>query len=542
MVAGFFILGLRKPKLHLNLLRFSHAGRQAILNDKNKLQVGLDWLTRSLAGVVVFLAIYTICWTLIPYFSNSGLPVDTIEEVAWSREGLLGIYRHPPMMIWLVGIAWNLSGGWIGSPYVASGIALGVGLVFIYLLVRISRPASQAGLAVLTTPLVYFFGPQLPQWNANIAQLPFVGLFLYAAFRGVMTRSLGWTLLAGVAAGGGLLGKYSFGLVALFAAVGLLADPVARSRVKVLHVLAAFAVSVLVFLPHVWWFFTAPMNTVDYFRMSAERTEGTALGHLVSPLLVILGAVGVLLPTTLIAVRGLDHMSAPRRIDSAIDRSLKVYLGFVVIGPIAISAFIGALGGGLIKDQWLIAYLLAAPALVIMLIVPNGVDVSWRKSAAIFYLFVLAVLAIAYPVERQAHYWRARPGHPVLWAPLMPAEPLAEAGQALWRKAVTAAGKPDMPIRIVAGGPEAAGVANVTPGRPAWFEHFHKGFSPWITNDLIRSQGILATEEPPPDFAVRHGLCVAAQENFDWRNGRGGQGRIATLTVLLPEGLCPPAQ
>ncbi|HWU63334.1 MAG TPA: glycosyltransferase family 39 protein [Ensifer sp.] len=510
------------------------------MKDKNQLQVGLDWLTRSFAGVVVFLAIYTIFWTVIPYFSNSGLPVDTIEEVAWSREFLLGIYRHPPMMIWLVGIAWKLSGGWIGSPYVASGIALGVGLTFIYLLVRISRPASQAGLVVLTTPLVYFFGPQLPQWNANIAQLPFVGLFLYAAFRGVMTRSLGWTLLAGLAAGGGLLGKYSFGLVALFAAVGLLADPVARSRVKVLHVLAAFAVCVLVFLPHVWWFYTAPMNTVDYFRMSAERTEGTALGHLVSPLLVILGAVGVLIPTALVALRGLDHTSAPRRVDSAIDRSLKVYLGFVVIGPIAISAFIGALGGGLIKDQWLIAYLLAAPALVVLLVVPHGVDVSWRKSAAIFYIAVLIILAISYPVERQAHYWRAN-GRPVLWAPLMPAEPMAEAGQALWRKAVTAAGKPDMPIGIVAGGPEAAGVANVTPGRPAWFEHFNKGYSPWITDDLVRSQGILATDAVPPDYPVAHGLCVAAQENFDWRNGRGGQGRIATLTVLLPEGLCRPA-
>ncbi len=541
MVAGFFILVLRKAKLFLNLLRFSHAGGQAILNEKNKLQVGLDWLIRSFWGVIVFLAIYTICWTIIPYFSNAGLPVDTIEEVAWSREGLLGIYRHPPMMIWLVGIAWKLSGGWIGSPYVASGVALSVGLVFIYLLMRISRPASQAGLAVLTTPLVYFFGPQLPQWNANVAQLPFVGLFLYAAFRGVMTRSLGWTLLAGIAAGAGLLGKYSFGLIALFAAAGLLADPVARSRVKVLHVLLAFVASVVVFLPHVYWFFTAPMNTVDYFRMSAERTEGTALGHLTSPLLVILGAVAVLIPTALIAVRGLDFVSEPRRFDSSVDRSLKVYLGFVVGGPIAIAAFIGALGGGLIKDQWLIAYLLAAPAMVVMLIVPHGVDVAWRKSAAIFYIVCLVVLAIAYPVERQAHYWRSN-GGPVLWAPLMPAEPMAEAGQVLWRKAVTAAGKPEMPIQIVAGGPEAAGVANVTPGRPAWFEHYNKGYSPWITDALIRSQGILATEEVPAGYPEANGLCVAAQENFDWRNGRGGQGRIATLTVLLPEGLCRPAQ
>lgn len=516
-------------------------GRRAagILKQKNSLQAGLDGLTASFGGVLIFLVLYTALWTVIPYFSNSGLPVDTIEEVAWSREWPLGIYRHPPMMVWLVGIAWKALGGWIGSPYVASGVALSVGLVFIYLLVRMTRPATQAGLAVLVTPLVYFFGPQLPQWNANVAQLPFAGLFLYAAFRGVTTRSLGLTVLAGIAAGGGLLGKYSFGLIVVFAAVALLADPYARARLRPLHILLSFAAAVLVFLPHVWWFFTAPLNTVDYFTMSAERTEGTALGHLTSPLFVVLEFVAVLLPAALIVLTGLERRPASEPISKGRDRSLRVFLGFTVLGPIAIATFIGALGGGLVKDQWLIAYLLAAPAFVVVFFLPPGVEIAWRLRAVVFFLCSLAVLALAYPAERELHYWRAN-GKPVLWAPLMPAEPLAAAGQALWRKAVTAAGKPDMPIAIVAGGPDAAGVANVTPGRPAWLEHFDQSFSPWIKDEAIRTKGILALEDPPAGFVEAHGLCVAAKENFDWHNGRGGQGRIAPLTVLLPAGLCPP--
>lgn len=507
------------------------------MNDRNRLQAGLDRLIASLGGVIVFLALYTALWTLIPYLSNAGLPVDTIEEVAWSREWPLGIYRHPPMMVWLVGIAWNAMGGWIGSPYVASGIALSVGLVFIYLLVRMTRPASQAGLAVLVTPLVYFFGPQLPQWNANIAQLPFAGLFVYAAFRGVMRQSLGWTIVAGIAAGGGLLGKYSFGLIVVFAAIGLLADPVARARVKLTHIAGAFLASVLIFLPHVWWFFTAPMNTVDYFEMSAERTEGSALGHLTSPLFVVLEFIAVLLPAALIAMRGVETRSEAGASRTALDRSLRVYLAFVVLGPIAIAAFIGALGGGMVKDQWLIAYLLAAPAYVVLIGLPADVAVRWRKSAAVFYVVALAILVLAYPAERELHYLRAN-GRPVVWAPLMPAEPLAKAGQALWRKAVAEAGRPDMPLAIVAGGPPGAGVANVTPGRPAWLEHFDLAFSPWITDAALRSKGVLGTEPVPEGFADAHGLCVAATENFDWRNGRGGQGSNVALTVLLPDGLC----
>lgn len=510
------------------------------MNDKTKLQTALDALTRSLTGVLVFLALYTIVWTVIPYFSNAGLPVDTIEEVAWSREWPLGIYRHPPMMVWLVGLFFKLCGGWIGSPYLASGVALSVGLIFVFLLMRMTRPVSQAGLAVLLTPLIYFFGPQLPQWNANIAQLPFAGLFVYGAFRGVVRQSLGWTLLAGIAAGCGLLGKYSFGLVIVFAAVGLLADPTTRRLIKPLHILLAFCASVLVFLPHVWWFFTAPMNTVDYFTMSAERTEGTALGHLTSPLLVVLEFVAILIPAALIAIRGLDRVTQTERADRVLDKSLRVYLGFVVLGPVAIAAFIGALGGGLIKDQWLIAYLVPAPAFVVMLFVPAGVAVAWRRSAAIFYCVVLAVLAMAYPAEREMHYLRAN-GNPVLWAPLMPAQTIADAGQALWRQTVAKAGKPDMPLSIVAGGPEAAGVSNVTPGRPAWLEHFNMAYSPWITDAMLRTQGVLATDNVPEGFAEAHGLCVAAEEKFDWRNGRGGQGRIAPLTVLLPAGLCPSA-
>ena len=508
------------------------------MQHRSRFQAVLDGLTASAVGVLVFLVLYGVVWTLIPYLSNSGLPVDTIEEVAWSREWPLGIYRHPPMMVWLLEIAWKTCGGWLGSPYLASATVFGIGTFAMSRLVASTRPATQAGFAALLTPLVYFFGPQLPQWNANVVQLPFAGLFLLAAWRGVMAGSLPVTMLAGLLAAGGVLGKYSFALIPLFAAVGLLAHPVSRARIRLAHIGAAFLVFVLALLPHVWWFFTVPVNTLDYLTMSAEKVEGSALGHLTSPLLVLIEFVGLLLPAVLILLRGTTRETLEEE-NAAVDGALKTYLGAAVLGPVVIAALVGAYGGGSVKDQWLIAYMLAAPAMMVVFALPRNVSLRWKLDGAVFFAACLVLLAVSYPAERLLHYARAN-GAPVEWAPLMPIEPLKDEALALWNETLARNGQAARPPMIVAGGFEAAGIANTLPVRPAWLEHYDPTISPWVRAEMIRQSGILATEPPPQGFIETYGLCLGGQKTVNWLNGRGQMGRTVALTVLLPGGLCHP--
>ena len=44
----------------------------------------------------VFLIFHLIIWTLIPTLSNSNLPLDTIEALAWGTNLEWGFSKHPP--------------------------------------------------------------------------------------------------------------------------------------------------------------------------------------------------------------------------------------------------------------------------------------------------------------------------------------------------------------------------------------------------------------------------------------------------------------
>ena len=50
--------------------------------------------------LVIFLILHLIIWTLIPSFSNTNLPLDVIEALAWGSELQFGYNKHPPLSAW----------------------------------------------------------------------------------------------------------------------------------------------------------------------------------------------------------------------------------------------------------------------------------------------------------------------------------------------------------------------------------------------------------------------------------------------------------
>ena len=45
----------------------------------------------------IFITIHLIIWTLIPSLTNTNLPLDTIEALAWSSNLDWGFNKHPPL-------------------------------------------------------------------------------------------------------------------------------------------------------------------------------------------------------------------------------------------------------------------------------------------------------------------------------------------------------------------------------------------------------------------------------------------------------------
>ena len=57
-----------------------------------------------------FLLVHLIIWTLVPTISNTNLPLDTIEALAWGSNLDWGYNKHPPFSAWSVEIFYQIFG------------------------------------------------------------------------------------------------------------------------------------------------------------------------------------------------------------------------------------------------------------------------------------------------------------------------------------------------------------------------------------------------------------------------------------------------
>ena len=60
--------------------------------------------------LALFLLLHLIIWTLVPSLTNSNLPLDTIEALAWGSNLDWGFSKHPPLSAFSVEIFYQLFG------------------------------------------------------------------------------------------------------------------------------------------------------------------------------------------------------------------------------------------------------------------------------------------------------------------------------------------------------------------------------------------------------------------------------------------------
>lgn len=494
-------------------------------------------LAEMRAGVLLWLAAYGALWIVIPLASNSGLPADTVEIVAWGREWLVGLYRHPPMKTWLMEIAFQTSGGWLGSAYVLSALAFAAAQLAIFAAIRDVRSRSVAFAAVVLSALIVYFGIHLPQWNANIAQLPFAALFMLGIWRGLDRGGAHWWLLAGLAAAGGFLSKYSFALIPVSVAVLVLYDPWMRSRVRWGPALLAVFLMLILLTPNALWLLNSP-DVAEHSMAANDRLHmGGWLQRVLSPLSVIGVTLAVSILPAVAVLLGLKAEEAASD-DGVRMAKLRALFGASLFGPLAAVVVIGIATGVMIKDHWLIANFLFIPGWLLLRLAGDRAKVTWSNRGAVFVVMATAIIASVYPLERLLYYRLA--AEPVAWAPLLRADALADVVKAKWIEGLRAAGLPETtPIPVVGGNGWAAIVANVLPERPAWYEHLDPALSPWVSSDMLRRDGIVVVG--PDDTASLRalGLCRMASTDYHFADTPDLDAMIAHIEVFLPTDDCP---
>ena len=137
--------------------------------------------------LAIFLLSHLIIWTLIPSISNTNLPLDLIEALAWGYDWPFGWDKHPPLSTWFTEFFYQIFGNqdwayyFLGQLFVISSFFV----VWKFSLDFFKNPFYSL-IAVLFLEGIFFY---------NYAATEFNGVILSPTFRLLSLQLFGRALL-----------------------------------------------------------------------------------------------------------------------------------------------------------------------------------------------------------------------------------------------------------------------------------------------------------------------------------------------------------
>ena len=246
----------------------------------------------------LFLLLHLLVWTLIPTLSNVNLPLDTIEALAWGSDLDWGFNKHPPFSAFAVEVFYQIFGNQDWSYYFLSQIFVIIAFIVVYKFSEeIFNNKNLALLSVLLLEGIYFYNFTTPEFNVNVAQLPFWALTVYYTWRCIKyDKAIDYVFL-GLFAGLGILSKYLF--IYLIIGITLLFFYFLKKGVRFSHFFIAGLITLLIILPHLLWLTENNFITITYGLLRTGGV-GSFLDHLIYPLIFLIKQIGLLIPFLLI--------------------------------------------------------------------------------------------------------------------------------------------------------------------------------------------------------------------------------------------------
>ena len=133
---------------------------------------------------LLFISSHMIIWVLVPALSNVNLPLDTIEALAWGSNLDWGFNKHPPLSAFAAEVFYQIFGNKDWAYYFLSQIFVITAFTIILILAyEIFQDTKLAFISVILLESIFFYNYTSPEFNVNIAQLPFWALSTYFTWR-----------------------------------------------------------------------------------------------------------------------------------------------------------------------------------------------------------------------------------------------------------------------------------------------------------------------------------------------------------------------
>ena len=333
----------------------------------------------------LFLIVHMFVWTLIPSLTNNNLPLDTIEALAWGSNLDWGFNKHPPFSAFVTEIFYKIFGSQDWAYYFLSQIFVIIAFFAVYKFSEeVFNNKKLSLISVLLLEGIYFYNFTTPEFNVNIAQLPFWALTVYYTWRCIKYDKATDYVLLGVFAGLGILSKYLF--IYLIIGIKLVFIYFIRKgkKIKFSHYFIAGPITLLILLPHLIWLTENNYITITY-GLQRTGSVGGFLNHLIYPLIFLGKQIGLLIPFLLM------FFFLIKKIKFKINfkNEKLVFLILTTMLPIFLMLITSMIMGAKIRTMWMTPFYLFAGTLIIYIFKSQ---INLRKLKSFISIFVVLFL------------------------------------------------------------------------------------------------------------------------------------------------------
>ena len=329
----------------------------------------------------VLILTHLTLWTLIPSLTNVNLPLDTIEALAWGSSLDWGFNKHPPLSAFAVEIFYIIFGNKDFFYYLLSQIFVLTAFLVVF---RFSKEFFEnnnlAFFSLILLEGIFFYNYTTPEFNVNVAQLPFWSLAVYFTWRSIKYDNYLDYIFLGVFCGLGILAKYLF--LYLIAGINLLFFYyILKKKIKIFHIFLSTLACLMIIAPHIVWLVDNNFTTITY-GIQRTSSDGNLIDHIIYPLSFILKQIGLISPfflMTFLLVKKINKIKI-------IYNERIVFLFFTCLVPIILIVLTSLIMGAKIRTMWMTPFYLFFGTLFIELIKKN-INFKYLKKFFLTFLF-----------------------------------------------------------------------------------------------------------------------------------------------------------
>ena len=342
---------------------------------------------------ILFLFAHLFAWTLIPSISNTNLPLDTIEALAWGSNLSWGYNKHPPFSAWSTEVFYQIFGNQDWVYYFLSQIFVVSAFFIVFKFSEdFLKNKTHSLISILLLEGIFFYNFTTPEFNVNVCQLPFWALTVYYCWRGLKQNDITSWLLFGLFAGLGILSKYLFIYLLIALDVFFIYLIINKKfNSKCLISLISFLV---VLLPHLIWLVDNEYTTITYaLHRTGIEDSSFFINHISYPLIFLGKQIGILIPFSIMFFFIVSKFKTKINLK---DKKL-IFLIAINIVPIILMFLTSLFMGVKIRTMWMTPFYLFMGVLFVYIFQKKIVLNKLKYFFSIFLiLFIFSPMAYFY--------------------------------------------------------------------------------------------------------------------------------------------------